>query len=168
MRQRYRQAITIGIIAGIALIISHLIFVVLGLVGSFLIPFFGCALGCLEWLLVAAFLIGVGWYAANAAWATGSEAIKVSAVAGAVTGVVSQSIGLLIGLAITPLIGIIGAVIGYVIAGDYSPLLYAFLIGIAAISLSLFIVLLQFLFWVAASIIFSAIGGAMYSGQQKK
>src|SRR5512138_2059974 len=114
MRQRYRQAITIGIIAGIALIISHLIFVVLGLVGSFLIPFFGCVLGCLEWLFAAAFLIGVGWYAANAAWATGGEALKIAAFTGAVAGITNQSIGLVIGLAITPLIGIIGAVIGYV------------------------------------------------------
>lgn len=168
MGQTYRQAVTIGIIAGVALIISHLIFVIVGFVGSFLIPFFGCALGCLEWLFVAAFLIGVGWYAANATWATGNEAVKTGAMAGAVAGAVSQSIGLIIGLAITPIIGIIGAIVGYAVAGDYNPVILAGLAGAGAIALSLFIVLLQFFFWVAFSIVFCALGGVMYSAPQKK
>ena len=168
MRQRYRQAVKIGAIAGIALIVSHILFIIIGLVGGFMIPFFGCALGCVEWLFVAAFLIGVGWYAASVAWVTGSEAVKVSALAGAVTGAVSQIISVAIGLLIVPVVGIIVALIGYLAAGDYYPLLTATLLGAAAIGLALLIVLLQFLFWVACSIVLCAIGGAMYSTPARK
>lgn len=168
MRQRYLQAILIGVVAGVILIISHIIFVATGFAGSFFIPFFGCALGCIEWILVAAFLAGVGWYTANYAWSTKSDAIALSALAGLVAGVVNQSIGLLVGLILIPLAGIIGAIAGYAVAGDYNPLFTAGLAGAAGISLALLIIILQFLFWVVFSVVFSAIGGAMYSAQSRK
>ncbi|WP_424357892.1 hypothetical protein [Methanocella sp. MCL-LM] len=168
MRQRYLQAILIGIVAGVILIISHVIFVAAGFTGSFIIPFFGCALGCVEWLLVAAFLAGVGWYTANYTWANKSDAITLSALAGLAAGVVNQSIGLLVGLILIPIAGIIGAIAGYAVAGDYNPLFTAGLAGAAGIALALLVILLQFLFWVVFSVVFSAIGGAIYSAQTRK
>lgn len=168
MKQRYLQAILVGIVVGIILIISHIVFVVTGFAGGFFIPFFGCALGCIEWILVAAFLVGAGWYTANYTWATKSDAIVTSALAGLVAGVVNQSIGLLIGLVLVPIAGAIGAIAGYALAGDYNPFFTAGLAGAAGAALALLVVALQFLFWVAFSIVFAAIGGAMYSAHSKK
>ncbi len=169
MPSRYLQAVMIGIIAGVVLIIAYLIFIVVGFVGGFFIPFLSCALSCVQWLLMAAFLVGTGWYTANYTWATNrGDAIRLTAVTGFVAGAISQSLGLVLGLFLSPVIGIIGAVIGYFVAGDYNPVMVALLAGLAAMTFSLVIAVIQFLFWVILSIIFCALGGAMYSARAIK
>ena len=168
MRHGYSQAVLIGVVAGVILIVSHMIFVITGVAGGFFVPFFGCALGCIEWILIAAFLAGVGWYTANYTWATKIDAIALSAMAGLITGVVYQSIGLIIGFLLIPIAGIAAAIAGYAIAGDTNPLFTAGLAGAAGVALALGITILKFLFWVGFSVVFGAIGGAMYSTQSRK
>ena len=169
MLPRYLQAVMIGVIAGVVLVIAYLIFIVIGFAGGFVVPFLSCAIGCIQWLSMAAFLVGVGWFTANYTWATTrGDAIRLAAVTGVVAGAISQSFGLILGLLLSPIIGLIGGVIGYLMAGDYNPVMVALLTGTAALTFALVIVVIQFLFWVALSVISCALGGAMYSAQAVK
>ena len=169
MSSRYLKAVLIGILAGVVLLIAYLIFLVLGFVGGFFVPFLSCAVGCVQWLAMAAFLVGVGWYTANYTWAVQKgDAISVSALAGVVAGILSQSIGLIIGLVLSPIVGIIGAILGYALAGGNHPWIYALILGTGGIMLVLAITAIQFLFWVAIGTVFCMLGGAMYATQSKK
>lgn len=169
MGNRYLLAAGIGVIAGIGLIVINLLIAIIGFIGGLFIPFFSCALSCAGWMLVVVFLIGVGWYTANYTWATKKgDAISVSATAGLFTGAISQSVSLIIGLALTPLVGAIAAVVGYLLAGGQHPLITAMLLGAGAMLVVLAILVIQFIFWVCVSILFSALGGAMFVARNGK
>lgn len=168
MSQRYLRAAWVGVLGGVALLLSHLILAVAGFAGNFLIPFFGCALGCIGWLLIAAFLVGLGWYAANDAWATRTgDAIGVAMVAGLTAGIVSQCFNLVLGLALSLVGGAVGAVLGYYLANGYNPLAASLLGGLAGLVFVLLITLVQFACWVGVSTLLGAIGGVMYLSKSR-
>jgi len=155
----------IGLVAGIALIVTHMLFAVAGIIGGFFIPFFSCALTCVKWMAMAVFLIGVGQFVASYTWSyRKQEAIRVSALSGLIAGVVSQIVSIVAGIVLSVAFGVVGGLIGYLIVanGDY-PIGGALIGGAAGFGLVLFITLAQFTFWVLLSVIFCAIGGVMYS-----
>jgi hypothetical protein len=163
MDARYIYAIIIGIVAGIALNIAHIIAIIVNLISLFMLPVLPLGLGLIEAILLLLFLVGIGAFTARLVRRRyGTAGIKTAAVAGLVAGIVGQVVSLLVSLLIAIIVAAAGAAAGYYVVGGDNPWLVAGALGIGGLALASVYAVCQY---VALSVVFmvlAGLGGFLY------
>jgi hypothetical protein len=164
MDARYLYAIIIGIMAGIALNIAHIIAIVINLISLFIFPILPLGLGLIQAILLLLFLVGIGAFTARLVRRRyGVSGIKAAAVAGLVSGIVGQIVSLLVSFLIAIVIAIGGAAAGYYVVGGDTPWLVAGALGIGGLVLASVYAVIQYIVLSFVFMVLAGLGGFLYN-----
>jgi hypothetical protein len=163
MDARYVYAIIIGIVAGIALNIAHIITIVVNLISLFIFPILPLGLGLIQAILLLLFLAGIGAFTARLVRRRyGVSGIKAAAVAGLVSGIVGQVVSLFVSLLIAIAVAVGGAAAGYYVVGGDNPWLAAVALGIAGLVLASLYAVIQYIALSFVFMVLAGLGGFLY------
>jgi hypothetical protein len=163
MDARYVYAIIIGIVAGIALNIAHIIAIAINLISLFIFPILPLGLGLIQAILLLLFLVGIGAFTARLVRRRyGVSGIKAAAIAGLVSGIIGQVVSLFVSLLIAIVVAIGGAAAGYYVIGGDNPWLTAIAFGVGGLVLASVYAVVQYIALSFVFMVLAGLGGFLY------
>ena len=164
MDARYLYAITIGILAGIALNIAFIVTAIITVASLFVLPIFPLGFGLIEAIALLLFLVGIGAFTARLVGRRyRANGIRAAAVAGLVAGFVGQIAALLVGLLVAIVVAVGGAAAGYYVVGGDNPWLVARALGIGGLVLASVYAVIQYIVLSFVFMVLAGLGGFLYN-----